>query len=278
MYTTKMFRIGSLGLTAGLLGVVAGCSSNQGSANSATMGDAQPASAISRRSTNGTIPGVDRTLEAVSSVRDLRTALTAERLQVDKTLVALTAVTNSQGDLIPAFQQYVQSLADLKAARQNSASSADAMRDKARGYITGWEVEVYGVEDQALRTQAERRRNEVRKDYAAVTDSLRTVQDAYEKFESKADDVRRFLANDLTGAGVQAAASAGQQTVTAGGEHKGRIDATVTTLDLVLGHMSPNGPNGPQNAQPTNGRSAAAPAAPQPAPVGVDADKGLNKP
>ena len=153
------------------------------------------------------------------------------------------------------------------------------MRDKARGYITGWEVEVYGVEDQALRDQAERRRNEVRKDYTSVTDNLRTVQDAYAKFESKADDLKRFLANDLTRAGVQAAASAGQQTVTAGGEHKGRIDATVTTLDQVLGHMSPTGPTGPENAEPANGRTAVGPAAGQSStPKSGDAGDGLNKP
>jgi uncharacterized phage infection (PIP) family protein YhgE len=220
---------------------VAGCSTPQRSADSTELGEAQTASALNRR-TNGKVPGIDRSAEAVNSVRDLRGALTNERLQVDRTLAALTAVTNGSGDLTPAFQQYVQALTDLKASRQQTSSAADNMRETARGYISGWEVEVYGVDDPTLREQAERRRDAVRQDYSGVADNLRQVQSAHEKFESRADDLRRFLANDLTSAGVQAAGSAGQQAVSAGGELKGRIDATVSNLDAILGRMAPVAP------------------------------------
>lgn len=254
LFTTSVFGAGTSILVA-----IGGCSSNQNSANADAAGDAQMVSSVHKRTTNGQVLGIDRTAEAISSVRDLRTALSNERLQVDRTLSSLTAVMNSRGDLIPTFQPYIQALADLKTARQQTVSAADTMREKARGYITGWEVEVYGVEDPALRAQAEKRRDDVRQDYSGVTDNLRQVQSAYEKFETRAEDLRRFLANDLTSAGVEAAGPSSQQTVAAGGELKGRIDATVSNLDAVLGRMSPTGPSDrtassprtPDNAQPT---------------------------
>lgn len=267
-----------LGLAASLLIGAAGCSTaNQSTAGTSEDG-AMQASALSGGSKS--MAGIDRSADAVAAVRNLRSALVDEKAQVDKTLIAMSAVTQSQGELVPVFQTYVQSLSDLQAARQKSKAAADDMREKARGYITGWEVEVYGVSDTALREQAERRRNEVRRDYSGITDSLRGVQTAYDTFQTRSEDLRRFLANDLTRAGIEAASTAGNQTSTAGTELKSRIDATLGNLDTVLTHMAPTGPTNNTAARPVAPADSAAEPASGSSVQGVTprGDEPLNKP
>ena len=190
------------------------------------------------------IPGLNRSSQAMSGLRTLRDELATDKAQIDKTLGNMTAVVDGQGDLQPAMVTFTGAIADAKAARMRVLAKTEEMRAKARDYITGWEVEVYGVEDGELRKQAETRRNEVRANYGKVNESLKSARLSYEKFETALDDIQRFLANDLTKSGVAAAASSARKTADAGAELKMKMDGAIGELDRVSGEMTPAGPKG----------------------------------
>ncbi|MDB5297840.1 MAG: hypothetical protein JWO31_3823 [Phycisphaerales bacterium] len=221
-------------------GAVAAFAAGCGNKPSATTGDGlgsgtRPAAAAVQ------IPGVDRTQAAREGVTSLRDALAAQKAQVDRTSATLMEVMQGQGELVPSFQKYTLSIADAKAARDRVQQQVEAMRARARDYITGWEVEVYGVDDPELRRQAETRRNAVRANYSRINETVKASGAAYAQYETAASDLQRFLANDLTKSGVTAAATAAQKATQAGVELKARIDAATTELDRVAGEMTPAG-------------------------------------
>lgn len=194
-----------------------------------------------RVSTPVSIPGVQRATSAMSALRNLRDQLIAERTQADKTLAALSEVVNGQGDLQQPLVNFTTAINDLSAAQQKVLQRIEEMRGGAREYLTGWEVEVLGVEDPELRHQAEQRRNQVRGNYTRINESLKTGRAAYERFETSLNDLQRFLANDLTPAGVKGAAASAQKTRDAGNALRQQIDASVAELDRVSGEMTPAG-------------------------------------
>lgn len=188
------------------------------------------------------IPGLTRANSAVESLRNLREALVTEKTQIDRVLAAMSEVMNSQGDLVPSFRNFTASLVDLRTAHQRVQVRMEEMRSGARDYITGWEVEVYGVEDPELRKQAENRRNQVRGNYGRINESLKTARGSYATFETTANGVQTALANDLTKAGVAAVSATATKTTDAGTAHKQQVDAAVAELDRVMGEMTPTGP------------------------------------
>jgi hypothetical protein len=178
----------------------------------------------------------------MSTLRNLRDQLIAERTQADKTLAALAEVMNGQGDLRQPFVNFTVAVGELAETHRRVATRTDDMRGGAREYITGWEVEVLGVEDADLRKQAEQRRNQVRANYTRINESLKSSREVYGRFETALNDLQRFLANDLTREGVNGATGSSQKTRDAGAALRTQIDASVAELDRVMGEMTPAGP------------------------------------
>jgi hypothetical protein len=215
-----------------------GCGGSKSADTSpSTLRDPKDTSAVA----NVKIAGVDRSNSALSGIRGLRDELAADKVQVERTLGDLAEVMNGQGDLVTALKRFTLSVSDSKSAQQRAVARTDDMRARARDYITGWEVEVYGVDDPELRRQAETRRTQVRNNYGRLTESIKATRIAYEKYEMALDDIQRFLANDLTKAGVEAAAASARKANDAGTEYKRQLDSSIAELDRVAGEMTPAG-------------------------------------
>jgi hypothetical protein len=197
---------------------------------------------------NMAIPGLNRANSAMASLRNLREVLVAEKTQTDRATAAMNEVLNGQGDLVPAFRNYTAALVDLRSAHQRVKSRMEEMRSGAMEYMTGWEVEVLGVEDPDLRKQAENRRNQVRGNYTRINETLKTSGSSYTTLETDASGVQTALANDLTKAGVAAVSATAKKTSDAATAHKQHIDAAVSELDRVMGEMTPSGPAGAPTA------------------------------
>src|SRR5690348_449001 len=169
---------------------LAGCSSNSsGSPPPPSPGMSSNANVASAQPTAVTVPGVQRTASAVDGLRAVTNELSTTRQAIGDTLAALQALSNANGDLREPFQQFITSRQQLEQDDKQIASRADDMRTRARDYITNWEVEVYGVEDKALREQAEQRRNLVRENYGRITDAMRSLREAFDPFRRELQDI-----------------------------------------------------------------------------------------
>jgi hypothetical protein len=197
------------------------------------------------------VPGVQRTATAVDGLNAMAQELGSARQAVDDTLASLQELSTAQGDLLVPFQRFIDLHARVDEADQRLGERGEDMRNRARDYITNWEVEVYGVEDPNLRQQAETRRSDVRASYGRIADGTRALRDSMQPFRRQLDDLQTFLANDLTQAGVRAAGPSIQRATQAGRQVQQRMDALIAELDRVAGAMTPAvvAPTGTSGAQ-----------------------------
>jgi hypothetical protein len=185
------------------------------------------------------VPGVQRTQSAAGGLRALSDELSTTRQTIGDTLAALQTISAANGDLLEPFQRFITLREQLEQDDTRIAQRGEEMRNRARDYITNWEVEVYGVEDKELRGQAEQRRNRVRENYGKIADATRALREAFDPFRRDLKDIETFLANDLTPAGVRAASPSIQRANQNGQEVQHRIDAVIAELQRVAGAMTP---------------------------------------
>jgi hypothetical protein len=222
---------------ATLLAFAGGCSSNSGATYSASPGGSETTAAAQPAAIS--VPGVQRTATAVEGLNATAQELGNTRQTIGETLAAAQELSSTQGDLLGPFQRFIGGRAKVDQADQQLAQRGEDMRARARDYITNWEVEVYGVEDPNLRTQADSRRSKVRADYGRIADATRSLRESMQPFRQQLGDLQTFLANDLTAAGVKAAAPSIQRATQSGQTVQQRIDALVAELNRVAGAMTP---------------------------------------
>lgn len=215
----------------------AGCASHSSMPTSSGPHIAEPATASPSSSLS--VPGVQRTATAVGALNAMADELNRARQTVADTMAALDDVSKTQGDLIAPFDRFIRLNEQLSEANRGLDARGDEMRSRARDYITNWEVEVYGVEDPDLRKQADVRRTRVRTDYENISDAMRTLRDSMDKFNRQAEDIQRFLSQDLTPGGVKAAAPAIGRAQESGKQLQQRIDDVISQVDRVAGNMTP---------------------------------------
>jgi hypothetical protein len=227
---------------------VIGCTSHS-SASQAAMSSSSSMNTAPAQPAAVNVPGVQRTQNAAGGLRAVSDELSTTRQAIGDTLQALQTISTANGDLLEPFQRFISLREQLEQDDQRIGQRAEEMRSRARDYVTNWEVEVYGVEDKALREQAEQRRNRVRENYGRISDTTRALREAFDPFRRDLKDIETFLANDLTPAGVRAATPAIQRATTGGQEVQHRIDAVIAELQRVAGAMTP------AMSQPSTGTS-----------------------
>jgi hypothetical protein len=216
---------------------VAGCASNSSAASQAALASSANAAPAQPAALN--VPGVQRTQSAAGGLRAVSDELSTTRQTVGDTLAALQTISTANGDLLEPFQRFITLREQLEQDDKRIGQRAEEMRARARDYITNWEVEVYGVEDKQLRGQAEERRNRVRENYGRISDTTRSLREAFDPFRRDLKDIETFLANDLTPAGVRAATPSIQRATTNGQEVQHRIDTVNDELQRVASAMTP---------------------------------------
>ena len=224
-----------------------GCGSNQKRYEAARAAALANGSGAPAQPAAMNVPGVQRTATAVDGLREMSQELARARQTVDEAAAAMDELSTAQGDLLAPFQRFLAANEQVDDVERRIGERGEEMRNRARDYITNWEVEVYGVEDPDLRKQAEARRSRVRADYGRIADASRALREQMDPFQKRLDDLQTFLANDLTSAGVQAAAPAMGRAVRQGEALKQRIDALSAELDRVAAGMTPSVPVGTGN-------------------------------
>ena len=223
-----------------------GCASGQSGGGSAgavgAVGNGGGRGGGGAQSAALSVPGVQRTATAVDGLRQMSEELADARAQVDETIAALDELSTAQGDLLAPFQRFLTANQRVDEAERRIGDRGEEMRTRARDYITNWEVEVYGVEDPDLRKQAEARRSRVRADYGRIADASRALREGMAPFQKSLDDLETFLGNDLTPAGVRAAAPAAGRATEQGRALQQRIDGLASELDRVAATMTPEVP------------------------------------
>lgn len=154
--------------------------------------------------------------------------------QIDGTLAALATLTDpATTDLRGAYDKYCDQLARMRQHEQTMKTEADAMKASRAEYFGAWEDKASEIDNPTIRASAEARRKRLRDAHERITTAAGEARDAYVPFMKDLEDIRKYLAADLTKSSVADLGDAAKKVQASGSAVRGKIDAVITTLDSV---------------------------------------------
>jgi hypothetical protein len=142
--------------------------------------------------------------ELASSVNDALAEVNATNAQLGETMKSLNALmaTPSGQDLRPAYQAYVQNIDKTRQAAETTKHRYEQMNADSNKYFSTWKSDNGKIGDKDIRTNANKRLEEVKQHYKSTVANLKAAAETFKPFLADLTDVQTALSNDLTGKGL----------------------------------------------------------------------------
>lgn len=222
-----MNRFTSLRRTAEGLIIVAACAIPLGCADSKPVSAPPPQAPVAKAPTAAARP---------AGMPTFKSSLVESQKEIDDILASLnTLATPGQTDLRGSYDKYCNNLGQMNDHAQALKVEADAMRASRDDYFGKWEEKVTEIDNPTIRASAEARRKRLRDAHEKIVTASSEAKDAYVPFMKDLEDIRKYLANDLSSSSIADLGDAIKKVQTDGAVVKGKIATIVSTLDSVQG-------------------------------------------
>jgi len=150
---------------------------------------------------------------------------------LDKVMASLdTVIAAADKNPTAQFGEYKKDLAALESQVTAVRSRSDAMKAKGADYFKSWETQLATIATPAIKAAAEKRKDEIGKDYTSILEKTAKTRESYDGIFTTLQDFGKILENDLNAEGIKALAPKVAPV-------KEKIAALKTDLDGVLGSL-----------------------------------------
>ncbi len=175
-----------------------------------------------------------------AGIAEFRDEITNGKAAVDTTVASLGAIaTSANTDPRKAFEQYSDDVKDLESTANKIRKRAQDMKEQGAKYFERWQAELATINNPDVRALAEQRKAKLQ----AAFDNIRThsepLKAAFDPWMSDLKDLQKYLSNDLTVNGVDAAKSLFTKAGAGGREVQKHMDALVAELNTVAAALTP---------------------------------------
>jgi chromosome segregation ATPase len=147
--------------------------------------------------------GFDRTTNIAEKMAKQTSGMQAAKPQVDEMLASLESLVTAQGDMKPAFKKFSDTLDDTEKMAARARKAGESIREQEAEYLAAWQQEAAAITNPELKAATQARQAEVKNTLDALSAAGKKASDAYQPFISDMKDIRTYLSNDLTQAGVK---------------------------------------------------------------------------
>jgi hypothetical protein len=179
----------------------------------------------------------DKTGEGIASFRE---EIVKGKTAIDATMkslgdIASTATSNPR----PAFEQYSKDLANLESTAETIKKRAASMKEQGQAYFKQWEAQLAQVSNPEIRSLAETRKAKLQQTFDSIRQYSEPLKAQFEPWMSNLKDLQKYLGNDLTVEGVDAAKELFTKTQTEGLEVQKSMDGLVAELNTISATLTP---------------------------------------
>jgi uncharacterized protein YoxC len=121
----------------------------------------------------------------------------------------------------------------LEAQASAIKAKADDMRARGTAYFKAWEDQLASVSTPSVKEAAEKRREQLTKNYEGVTTAAEAAREAYKPLLSDLQDIRKILTTDLTADSVKALAAPVAKIKESGKALGDKLDVVVEALKKI---------------------------------------------
>jgi hypothetical protein len=171
-----------------------------------------------------------------ASPDQLRADLVQSKTQIDQCLSALTELADpNQTDLRASYKRYGEQIERLSRQSQRIQAEADAMRQARSAYFAKWDAHIAQTPNPTIRAEAESRRTRLRAAQDRISADAAEAKEAFQPFMTNLQDVRTFLAKELSRDTTSILGPAVRKAQADGSILKQRLDAVIADLDALGG-------------------------------------------
>ena len=175
-----------------------------------------------------------------AGIAEFRDEVVNGKNAIDATMKALGEIAASANtDPRKAFGQFDKSVANLDSTANSIRKRAQDMQAQGESYFKKWEQDLATVNNPEIRSLAESRKAKLQQTFASIRQYSEPLKGQFEPWMSDLKDLHKYLSNDLTIAGVDAAKELFKKTSVGGAEVQKSMDALVAELNTIAAVITP---------------------------------------
>jgi chromosome segregation ATPase len=179
----------------------------------------------------------DKTGEGIAECRD---EIVKGKQAVDATMKALSDIAaTATTDPRKAFKDYTKKVEELESTAAKVRKRAQKMQQEGQEYFKQWEKDLATVKNPEIRNLAAQRKAKLEETFASIRKYSDPLKAQFDPWMSNLKDLQKYLSQDLTISGVDAAKSLFSQTQQAGLEVQKSMDALVAELNTIAATLTP---------------------------------------
>jgi hypothetical protein len=188
----------------------------------------------------GTTSGYQQADKTGAGIAEFRDEIVKGKAAVDATMksmgdVASTATSNPR----PAFEKFSKDLANLDSTATKIKKRAADMQAQGQAYFKQWEEQMAQVQNPDIRKLAEERKAKLQATFQSIKTFTEPLKAQFDPWMSDLKDLQKYLAQDLTIAGVDAAKKLFTDATTKGFEVQKSLDGLVGELNTIAATLTP---------------------------------------
>ena len=148
--------------------------------------------------------------------------------------VAASATTNPR----KAFEAYTKSVANLESTAAKVTKRSKDMQEQGKAYFAQWEKQLAEVSNPEIKKLAAERKAKLQETFASIKTAAEPLKAQYAPWMADLKDLQKYLSNDLTIAGVDAAKGVFAKTRAHGAEVQKSMDTLVAELNTVAATLT----------------------------------------
>ena len=201
--------------------------------------------------------GYERASAAADKTSAYRDNLVHLGEQVGLTTEALRALSENPGDSPRSnhetFETFERELANLEAGAARSRKTYGRMDGRADTFFGGWSEDAGRITDADLKKSADARRAALQANYVKLAEGQAAADQALGRFVRALSDLRLYLENDLTAAGIASARGSIQKAFTDGAALSEQLRQQIRVTDEASEGLAPLKDLAPSQARATSG-------------------------
>ena len=180
--------------------------------------------------------------KSVEQMAAFRQGLEDISKQIDTTLGALTKVSETANtDPRPAFTEFCKAHDTMAKMVKDLRSQAQTLQKNSQKLFDAWQKQMGTMTNPDIKAKAEERKAALQGFFDKVKTSMQAGKEAGGPFVSDLKDIRTYLTNDLTPAGINMMKDTIAKANSNGGTVKSSIGEVLAAVDAFKSEISPTG-------------------------------------
>lgn len=173
-------------------------------------------------------------------IAEFRDEIVDVKKAVDATMAALDkVVAQATTDPRKPFKAFEKSVSNIDSEAAKAKKRAEDMKARGKEFFDKWEKDLASVSDPDIRKLAEERKTKLQATFGNIRTTMDPAREQFNSWLANLKDLQKYLAQDLTISGVDAAKDLIAKSKSGGSEVQKTLDKVIAEMNTLVATMTP---------------------------------------